>query len=393
MANILLNHLNCFPTELWQELFRYLSANELWHSFRGLNAKIDAVIDHSNLDLNLKHKDDYNYFARMILPSIDVIYVRSLILGRSDDIKNFFSKYSLDSLLQLRVLSLDDIYPFNDLSFKFWNQLASLKYLRSLKLRWGYGNTPDTITEEKEFIIQSIFNKDFCPLLKCLSMISFQYQKWERTIPLLPAGKATKIEYLSLDLLLFNELIKLLPAMQNVNSFHVAYLRDDKDFTDEQPRAITATIPLLPRCVELNLKLVDGMRFEQVEFIVQQTPNLKKMYFQVKYNLLYAKRWELLLSKYCPKVTNFDLSCTGSVYNDILQDELYDFQRECQSSSFWIERKASVTGSHDPVYDDNDMYVTVRFDLNKDVGVNQTKTDLSIRTQNTNQTDNYIRIS
>ena len=63
------------------------------------------------------------------------------------------------------------MYSFNDNSFTFWNQLSSLKYLQSLKIIfWGNHVGPDNIIEEKEFIIRSIFNKDYCPLLKSLTI-------------------------------------------------------------------------------------------------------------------------------------------------------------------------------------------------------------------------------
>ena len=34
-----------FAVELWREIFEYFNSNELWCSFRGLNRKIDAIID------------------------------------------------------------------------------------------------------------------------------------------------------------------------------------------------------------------------------------------------------------------------------------------------------------------------------------------------------------
>jgi hypothetical protein len=369
MATIIPNHLNSFPAELWQEVFSYFSANELWRSFRGLNAKIDAIIDRTSLYLNLQQKDDYYYFNRMILPSLDVVNVRSLILEGSDQIKQFFSTSSLDSLVQLHVLSLYGMYPSNDLSFKLWNQLASLKYLRSLKLNWEplCGKELISVNEEKAFIIKLIFNKDVCSLLERFSISSSWYQ-WVRTFSLMPTTKATKIKYLSLNSLSFDELIKLLPDMQNVKSLQVAYLWQHKDFTGEQPRTIITTMPLLPRCVELELELLHRMTFAELQFILQQTPNLKKIHAGVdcEYDLLYAQGWERLLSTYCPKVSKFTYTCTGNVWHDHFYDALHDFEGNCKSVPFWIERKATVTASHEH-YDDQDVFVYIEFDTNNGV--------------------------
>ena len=112
------------------------------------------------------------------------------------------------------------MYSFNDNSFTFWNQLSSLKYLQSLQIMFrGYFGCGYRV-EEKEYIIRSVFNKDFCPLLKSFIIEACSRRSWKSTIPsLITTTKATNIEYESIDSLAFIDLIKLLPALQMLNHF------------------------------------------------------------------------------------------------------------------------------------------------------------------------------
>jgi hypothetical protein len=191
------NIIELLSVELWREIFEYFNSNELWYSFRGLNRKIDAILDQTTLHLDFNKKGSYGYFMKNVLPTMNVVNIRSLKFHKANAIHHFFSIYSLNSLVQLRLLSLDFMYSFNDNSFTFWHQLLSLKYLRSLKIIfWGI-TAPNNCIEEKEFIIRSIFNKDYCPLLKSFNINTSGSHRWNVTIPsLIPTTKATSIECL-----------------------------------------------------------------------------------------------------------------------------------------------------------------------------------------------------
>ncbi len=125
------------------------NSNELWYSFRGLNRKIDAIIDQTTLHLDFRTQCSYGYFMKNILPTMNVVNVRSLKLRKSDHTRHFFSTYSLNSLVQVRLLSLNSMYSFNDYSFTFWKQLSSLKFLRSLKIMFWYNYGPENSIEKK----------------------------------------------------------------------------------------------------------------------------------------------------------------------------------------------------------------------------------------------------
>ncbi|CAF4164987.1 unnamed protein product, partial [Adineta steineri] len=160
MPNIHRNVIELLSVELWREIFDYFDVNDLWYSFHGLNKHIDGIIDQVQLHLNFEKEGNFDYFMKNILSSINFFNVRSLKLNKQNEIKQFFSMYSLNAFDQLRLLSLDQMYSIHDKSFKFWNQLSSLKYLRSLKIKYGDSSEDDYAREEKEFIIHSIFNQD-----------------------------------------------------------------------------------------------------------------------------------------------------------------------------------------------------------------------------------------
>jgi hypothetical protein len=352
-----------FSVELWREIFDYFNSNDLWYSFHGLNKKINAIIDQTTLHLNFVQQGTYPYFMKNILLTINVNNIRSLKLQEANEINHLFSIYTLNSFVQLRLLSLDFMYSFNDNLFEFWNQLSSLKYLRSLKImfwsNWGHGNC----IEEKEFIIRSIFNKDFCPLLTCFVINTCGRQRWRSPIPsLITTTKATNIRYLSLDSLTFNDFIKLLPALQNVESFHIDYELSHDHQSNEQQKKMTFTMPLMPKCIRLHLRLSDDVKFEDVEYLLKQTPNLKDLFLWGWYHLLNAKKWESLLSVECPKLLKLEFICTGPIGDDDFDQAIDDFEQECNAIPFWLERNVKITdedySGHDYRFD-----IAVRFNI------------------------------
>ncbi|CAF5135177.1 unnamed protein product, partial [Rotaria sp. Silwood1] len=88
--------LEMLSVELWREVFEYLNSYSLWYSFRGLNRRIDAIIDQTALYFNFKKKGTYGYFMKTILQSMKAINVRSLNFMNLNEIRHFFSNFSLD---------------------------------------------------------------------------------------------------------------------------------------------------------------------------------------------------------------------------------------------------------------------------------------------------------
>ncbi|CAF1639504.1 unnamed protein product, partial [Didymodactylos carnosus] len=226
-----------------------------------LNKKIDGIIDQTQLHLNFEKEGNYDYFIKNIQSSINGANLQSLKLQKANEIKHFFSIYSLSSLIQLRLLSLNFMYSSNDNSFKFWNQLSSLKYLRSLKIIF-LPNDSDSVIEEREFIILSIFNQDFCPLLTCFIIDTYGTSRLKAKIPsLIKTTKITNIKYFSIDCWTFSDLIKLLSGLQNIKSFCTQHeLSYDEEFNEYHK--MTIAMPLMLKCIKLNLSLSDDITFE-----------------------------------------------------------------------------------------------------------------------------------
>lgn len=365
MSDSIPNVIEQLSVELWRDIFEYFNPNELWYSFCGLNKTIDAIIDQTWLHLNFKKKGNYGYFVEKVLPTMNVGNVRSLKFQDANEIRHFFSIYSLNSLVQLRLLSLNFMYSFNDNSFTFWKQLSSLKYLRSLKIMFWGMNRPDNCVEEKQFIIRSIFNKDYCPLLESFSIDTCGTQHGPPTIPsLIPTTKTTNIKHLLLDILTFNDFIKLLPVLQNVKSFCIDYILYSYNKPNEPPPNMTITIPLLSKCTRFHVKLTDDITFEHVEYLLKHTPNVKDLFVWGWYHLLNAKRWELLLSMQCPKLIKFEFICTGPAYNDDFDQAIDGFEEECKTTPFWLERNVTMT-DEDRSGHDYRSDVTIQFHVKK----------------------------
>ncbi|CAF2234532.1 unnamed protein product [Rotaria magnacalcarata] len=363
MSNVLHSEIEFFSVELWREVFDYFNSNDLWYSFRDLNKRINTIIDQTMLHLNFQKQGNYDYCMKNFLPSINAANIRSLKLEKSNEIKHFFSIYSLNSLIQLRLLSLTFMNSFNDNSFQFWNQLSSLKYLQSLKIMFrGYSGCGYCI-EEKEYIIRSIFNKDFCPLLKSFIIEACSRRSWKSTIPsLITTTKATNIQHVSIDSLAFIDLIKLLPALQNVKSFCSDH---ELSYDNKQQQNMTITMPLLSKCIRLHLHLSEDMTFEHVEYLLKHTPNLQDLFLWSWYHLLSAKKWELILSVQCPKLLKLALICTGPIGDDYFHQASNNFQQECATIPFWIERNLTITADENYSGHDYRSDIVIRFNIRK----------------------------
>jgi len=362
MFNTHQNIIEVLPTELWRDIFDYFNFKELWYSFRGLNTRIDLIIDQILLHFDFHRKGTYDYALNHILSSINVNNVRSIKLRKANETKLFFSIYPLNSLIQLRILSLVTMYSLNDKSCQFWYQLSSLKYLQSLTIMFsGYCNH-ENIMEEKQFIIRSIFNKEFCPLLKVFIISTAGTDRGKPSIPsLMLTTKPTKIKYLSIDWLTFHDLIKLLPALQNVKSIYMKYeLALDKDQQQEIP---TITRLLMPNCIRLNLSLSKDITFEHIVYILKHTQILEDLFLWSPYYFGNAKEWEMLLSAQCSKLVKFELDCMCRTAGGNMHQTSNGFQQE-GLSSFWTERNTTIIYSGH-LSDGISSHFTVRFNTKK----------------------------
>jgi hypothetical protein len=167
--------------------------------------------------------------------------------------------------------------------------------------------------------------------------------------------KTTNIKRLLIDSVTFNDFVKLLPALQNVQSFCTDYQLYYDDRSDPWQQQILTTSSMLPKCIQLNLQLSDDIMFEHIEYLLQQTPNLKELVLSGWYHVPNAKKWELLLSIQCPKLIKFELLCLGSVYDDSFYQAIDNFEQECNITLFWLKRNT--------ITEKNGRFFSCRFDI------------------------------
>lgn len=362
MFNINHSGIESFSVELWREIFDYFDMNDLWYSFRGLNKQIDGIINQVELHFNFEKKGNYDYFLKNIFPSINVLNIRSLKIRKEKKIQHFLSIYSFNSLVQLRLLSLDGMDCMNDTLVTFWNQLSSLRYLRSLKIIFGSKSHPNNDRKDREFLICSIFNQDFCPLLICFTIKNKGNDNFNTELPissLIQTTKRTNIKYLSIDCLHFVDLIKLLPALQNAKSFCI----ENELFCDDQfhPQQI---MPLMSKCKKMDLILSVDITFEHIEYILKHTPNLKRLILSSYwFPLLDAKKWELLLSVQYARLVEFEFACNGDDDDNAYEKAGRVFKKKCKTRTFWKERNARVITT--AFSEDDYYYTTIVFNLEK----------------------------
>ena len=91
---------------------------------------------------------------------------RSLSRRGTHEVRDFFSICPLNSLVQLRALTLTYMASSDDPTFQFWTQLSSLKHLRSLIVNFSSYHAVGESLEDQEFLIRSVFNHGFCLALE-----------------------------------------------------------------------------------------------------------------------------------------------------------------------------------------------------------------------------------
>ena len=329
------------PVELWHAIFQYFALNGLWYSFRGLNSRIDAIVDQTPLDLNLLKRGALARFLDNSRLSINLANVRSLLIQDPVENTKFFSIYSLTSFLQLRTRTLYYISALDDPTFQFWKQRSSLKHLQSLTVSlWPLRALEDAIGD-LEFLIRSISNHGLCPALKSFELAMCDSGTPRTFTPqLMPAPKAIDLRHVSINCLTLSDLVALFPAMQNVQSLRI----DRRFWADEEwmqnPLKIDTT--LLSKCKLLRLEFDEKLTFEHVEYLLGRITNLRTLFLTGPQQLIVAKKLEVLLSKYCPRLVVFHLVSIGQMTDESFRNALVNFKEDCYASSFWLDRDVAL---------------------------------------------------
>ena len=329
------------PVELWHEIFQYFYVHDLWNCFRCLNRRIDAIIDQTSLHMSFSRSCWLSDFIENIHPSINPANVQSLFMRTPDEITEFFSIYSLKSLTQLRRLSLEYMFTLENSTFQLWKELASLKYLQSLKVTFWPRRALEDAVGDQEFLISSLGKHDFYPALNSFEIATCG-SRTPRTItpPLIPATKTTNLRHVSIDCLTFSDLIALFPAMQDIESIRISRQVWADEESIKSPPAIATH--LLSKCKRLPIELEEKLAFEHVEYLLRCIPNLKMLSLTGPRHFIDAKKWERLLSKYCQRQMAFHFISIGQMTDESFRNVLLDFKADCYASSFWLERSVAL---------------------------------------------------
>ncbi|CAF1388053.1 unnamed protein product [Rotaria sordida] len=307
------------PNELIIECLEYLYIFDTFHSFNGLNDRLDKLIRTVPLHLNfiLVNKKRLEHFCQhtLLYPEIrEQIYsLRLSNENRCDQIETFLAHISLNTLNNLHTLILTHIEKEN---------LIQLKSMLSLSINLFYFKLISSQIDEDELIAVLPLSK--LEKLSILSLRSF----------LLYIQQPTKIKYLTL----FNcsleqiicKLFSYVPFLKYLNISYVSkYNRSIKDID----------IINKYKCINLQTLIIGEFiyNFEDFVILVKQIPNLKSLTISINYNktMINALNWEHLIESSLPylNIFKFKFSFKKIYNNETYFEQMMFFQRK-----FWIEQ-------------------------------------------------------
>ncbi|CAF0886345.1 unnamed protein product [Didymodactylos carnosus] len=143
-----------FPTEIFLEMFDYLSGCDIYYSFSNLNSRLNSIIQiKSKICLDLSHvttAKQFNFFCTLIVPQniltlkligyVEENYSHCVQKCSYNQIDIFLSYFQLEEFIYLKSLDFFGIYSDN---LKFiCKSLEKLNYLTfiSLSFKWLYGS-------------------------------------------------------------------------------------------------------------------------------------------------------------------------------------------------------------------------------------------------------------
>ncbi|CAF1274124.1 unnamed protein product, partial [Didymodactylos carnosus] len=319
-----------FPAELFLEIFRYLSGNDIIHSFFDVDFKIDSIISldsHLMFDLRKLSKDKFDYCCQQLLPEYSE---RCYSLKISNDltwnaITLFSSIFDIELLSNLRSLTL--IYlTFQECKAFLSKQLPRLTYL-SIKLN---------ITQTDRKDISQIISADILPVLKTCVL---EY-RGQLTFQPLTANKSayllSPIQYLSIDGCSYDDLFIIFQYFPKIKSLKAKILDYKKQSTDIYENLCT----LVPYLNELKLQ-IEHVPFDSIELLLKNLSQLKSFTLDVNHNQEYldSQRWKHVFEQSLPDLKHFHFHLTlhrrkQRTFNGVLES----FQ-----TKFWYDKCWYIT--------------------------------------------------
>lgn len=325
-----MNHLSTiesFPTELWCGIFKYFNAIELYRTFSNLNSQITSILSESTLlYFEIATIRDYNFSSCVILPVVNnCTNVRSFKFYHEFQFEEYFTLWPINKFNQLRYFSLVYLDALmNDCSIVLIEHLSALTNFKYLYIKVGRLAYRDQCLER---FLQLIFAEN--DAFYSLKHFVFQCNTPSDLVVLPVTTKQTKLEILTLPSLYRNDFVQLLPCIPNIKLLKIHRLCTD--FDSPVLLKISSIKSALQDCLDVNLQLDNKWAFDDVEFLLQQIPNVKQLKLTCRFEFMNGNKWALLLAKLCPKLQIFDLTFYD-YYGDTLQ------LQNNFSTSFWLQK-------------------------------------------------------
>ena len=254
------------PTELFHNVFQYLTTCDVFYAFKGLSKRVDAVLakyDKYDFDFRSWSKSKFDFFCQ----SISSDQMRSLVLADADDtcrqIPTFFRLFYIRHFVNLRFLSLLEISE-RDLQ-KLISEFQFCPKLSSLKIRLAEGFIPNIVGLSLKHLSVGV-----CTMNVLQEILSHMPSLVDLSVRLV-AGEVP----VNNSLLIATEIRRLkieLPEKSNIDYDHIGIL-----------------LRCMSKLEEFTFLAVKGYRFihgnRWKDLIRQCSPQLKRFHFKVHPNL------------------------------------------------------------------------------------------------------------
>jgi hypothetical protein len=152
------SHLECLPNELFDDIFDYLTVNDIIRCFNRLNQRFTRLLAEHSFHIDMSHlsKEQFDRVCRLV----PFEQIHSLKLSQKSTI-NIVARLSFHSMVHLRTLILSHINSSQIRVLFQSDTFTTIQQLTTLKIQ---SSNVDALDRERLFILKKIFGN--MPLLR-----------------------------------------------------------------------------------------------------------------------------------------------------------------------------------------------------------------------------------
>jgi len=280
------------PNELLIDVFKYFDTNQLFHSFHGLNTRLNNLVkEYHNGQLVLDTNQNFNFLFQYLKP--EEIY--SLTLPSSNQMVLFEKLFANKTFVKnCRALIVFDIEPWD-----FIDLVPRLPQFKSLLSLVIIRKTDICYTD----IYQQIFDiigSNKMPSLKYLKLISQDQMLFIRPISLSAASIQNNLEYLTLERCKIIDLLNLYDYLPNLKKVYVHSLEVNERPSNSSQTKTKATN------LKIEIKQWSSETFDNLAVLLAQMPELKILSIKAfGKNVPSGQKWEHLIQRNIPHLKKF----------------------------------------------------------------------------------------